>query len=84
MTSDAELAKLLGAVVASGARAIVVGDYRQLDAVGPGGASKPWPAVTAVVSLPLPRTYASRTPPSATPSTSCGPVRCRRRRPGTQ
>ena len=38
MTPDAELAKLLGAVKASGARAIVVGDYLQLDAVGPGGA----------------------------------------------
>ena len=38
MTPDAEMAKLLGAVVASGARAIIVGDYRQLDAVGPGGA----------------------------------------------
>jgi AAA domain/TrwC relaxase len=38
MTPDAEMAKLLGAVKASGARAIVVGDYRQLDAVGPGGA----------------------------------------------
>jgi ATP-dependent exoDNAse (exonuclease V) alpha subunit len=38
MTSDQDVAKLLGAVEASGARAIVVGDYRQLDAVGPGGA----------------------------------------------
>ncbi len=38
MTPDAEMAKLLGAVAAAGARAIVVGDYRQLDAVGPGGA----------------------------------------------
>ncbi len=38
MTPDAEMAKLLGAVKASGARAIIVGDYRQLDAVGPGGA----------------------------------------------
>ena len=37
MTPDAEMAKLLGAVVAAGARAIMVGDYRQLDAVGPGG-----------------------------------------------
>ena len=37
MTPDAEMAKLLGAVKASGARAIIVGDYRQLDAVGPGG-----------------------------------------------
>ncbi len=38
MTPDAEVAKLLGAVAAAGARAIIVGDYRQLDAVGPGGA----------------------------------------------
>jgi conjugative relaxase-like TrwC/TraI family protein len=38
MTPDAEMAKLLGAVAAARARAIVVGDYRQLDAVGPGGA----------------------------------------------
>jgi conjugative relaxase-like TrwC/TraI family protein len=38
MTPDAEMAKLLGAVGAAGARAIVVGDFRQLDAVGPGGA----------------------------------------------
>ncbi len=38
MTPDAEIAKLLGAVAAAGARAIIVGDYRQLDAVGPGGA----------------------------------------------
>ena len=38
MSTDKEVAKLLGAVAAAGARAIVVGDYRQLDAVGPGGA----------------------------------------------
>lgn len=38
MTSDQDVAKLLGAVEAAGARAIVVGDYHQLDAVGPGGA----------------------------------------------
>ena len=38
MTPDAEMAKLLGAVKAAGARAIIVGDYHQLDAVGPGAA----------------------------------------------
>ena len=38
MTSDADVAKLLGAVAASGAKLVAVGDYRQLDAVGPGGA----------------------------------------------
>ena len=38
MTPDAEMVKLLGAVKAAGARAIIVGDYHQLDAVGPGGA----------------------------------------------
>jgi ATP-dependent exoDNAse (exonuclease V) alpha subunit len=38
MTSDADIAKLLGAVAASGAKLVAVGDYRQLDAVGPGGA----------------------------------------------
>src|SRR5487761_1633917 len=38
MTSDADVGKLLGAIEVSGAKAIVVGDYRQLDAVGPGGA----------------------------------------------
>jgi conjugative relaxase-like TrwC/TraI family protein len=38
MTPDADVAKLLGAVEAAGARAIIAGDFRQLDAVGPGGA----------------------------------------------
>ena len=38
MTPDGEMAKVLGAVKAAGARAVIVGDYRQLDAVGPGGA----------------------------------------------
>jgi hypothetical protein len=38
MTSDADVGKLLAAVEASGAKLIAVGDYRQLDAVGPGGA----------------------------------------------
>jgi hypothetical protein len=38
MTSDADVSKLLGAVAISGAKLIAVGDYRQLDAVGPGGA----------------------------------------------
>jgi conjugative relaxase-like TrwC/TraI family protein len=38
MTSDADVGKLLAAVEASGAKLVTVGDYRQLDAVGPGGA----------------------------------------------
>ncbi|MGH9122243.1 MAG: AAA family ATPase, partial [Acidimicrobiales bacterium] len=38
MTTDADIGALLGAVEAAGARIIIVGDYRQLDAVGPGGA----------------------------------------------
>ena len=38
MTSDADVGKLLAAVEASGAKLVAVGDYRQLDAVGPGGA----------------------------------------------
>lgn len=38
MTADADLAKVLGAVEASGARLVVTGDFRQLGAVGPGGA----------------------------------------------
>ena len=38
MTSDADIGRLLAAVEASGAKLIAVGDYRQLDAVGPGGA----------------------------------------------
>lgn len=38
MTTDADVAKLAGAVEAAGAKLIVVGDYHQLDAVGPGGA----------------------------------------------
>jgi conjugative relaxase-like TrwC/TraI family protein len=38
MTSDADVGKLLAAVEASGAKLIAVGDYHQLDAVGPGGA----------------------------------------------
>jgi ATP-dependent exoDNAse (exonuclease V) alpha subunit len=38
MTSDADVGKLLAAVEASGAKLIAVGDHRQLDAVGPGGA----------------------------------------------
>jgi hypothetical protein len=38
MTSDADVGKLLAAVERSGAKLVAVGDYRQLDAVGPGGA----------------------------------------------
>ena len=38
MTSDADVGRLLAAVEASGAKLIAVGDYRQLDSVGPGGA----------------------------------------------
>ena len=38
MSSDADMAKLLGAVEASGAKLIAVGDFRQLSSVGPGGA----------------------------------------------
>jgi conjugative relaxase-like TrwC/TraI family protein len=44
MTTDVDLARLLGAVEAAGAKAVVVGDYHQLDAVGPGGALE---AITA-------------------------------------
>jgi hypothetical protein len=38
MTSDADVGRLLAAVEASGAKLVAVGDYHQLDAVGPGGA----------------------------------------------
>jgi hypothetical protein len=38
MTADTDIGRLLGAVDRAGARMIIVGDYRQLDAVGPGGA----------------------------------------------
>ena len=38
MTSDADAGRLLAAVERSGAKLIAVGDYSQLDAVGPGGA----------------------------------------------
>jgi conjugative relaxase-like TrwC/TraI family protein len=38
MTSDSDIGKLLAAVEASGAKLVAVGDYRQLDSVGPGGA----------------------------------------------
>jgi hypothetical protein len=38
MTSDVDLARLLAAVERSGAKLIVVGDDRQLAAIGPGGA----------------------------------------------
>jgi AAA domain len=38
MTSDSDVGRLLGAVEASGAKLVAVGDYRQLGSVGPGGA----------------------------------------------
>ena len=38
MTSDADVGRLLAAVERSGAKLVSVSDYRQLDAVGPGGA----------------------------------------------
>lgn len=38
MTTDVDLSRLLGAVERAAAKMIVVGDDRQLDAVGPGGA----------------------------------------------
>ncbi len=38
MTADVDLGRLLAAVERAGAKMIVVGDDRQLDAVGPGGA----------------------------------------------
>jgi ATP-dependent exoDNAse (exonuclease V) alpha subunit len=37
MTDDVDLGRLLAAVRAAGAKMIVVGDDRQLGAVGPGG-----------------------------------------------
>ena len=82
MTPDAEMAKLLGAVKASGARAIIVGDYRQLDAVGPGGALEALARRHPPASLPSRRTSASMIRPSATPWTSCA-RECLWRRPGT-
>jgi hypothetical protein len=45
MTADVDLARLLGAVGRAGAKLIVVGDDRQLDAIGPGG------ALTALTAL---------------------------------
>jgi hypothetical protein len=38
MTADADMARLVLAVEAAGAKAVIVGDDRQLSAVGPGGA----------------------------------------------
>ena len=38
MTADVDLSRLAGAVERAGAKLIIVGDDRQLDAVGPGGA----------------------------------------------
>lgn len=38
MTADVDVARLLAAVERAGAKMIVVGDDRQLDSVGPGGA----------------------------------------------
>ena len=38
MTADADVGKLLAAVEASGSKLVAVGDFRQLGAVGPGGA----------------------------------------------
>ena len=74
MTSDAEVAKLLGAVEASGARAVIVGDYRQLTPSAPAAPSKPWPHVTPTTSGRSGTTCASATRPSATPSTTCEPA----------
>ncbi|MGH8922555.1 MAG: ATP-dependent DNA helicase, partial [Actinomycetes bacterium] len=37
MTADVDLGRILGAVERAGAKMVVVGDDRQLDAVGPGG-----------------------------------------------
>jgi len=42
--ADADIGRLLGAVERAGARVVVVGDYHQLDPVGPGGALE---AITA-------------------------------------
>ena len=50
MTSDADVAKLLGAVAASGAKLVAVGDYRQLDAVGPAAPSKRYRPATRTTS----------------------------------
>ena len=38
MTTDADIGPLLAGVKAAGAKIIVVGDYHQLDSIGPGGA----------------------------------------------
>ena len=83
MTPDADVAKLLGAVVAFGARAIIVGDFRQLDAVGPGGALEALARRHPDHTWRCARTCASATRPNAKRSRTCEPGTCPWRRPGT-
>jgi ATP-dependent exoDNAse (exonuclease V) alpha subunit len=45
MTTDFDLGRLLGAVECSGAKVVMVGDDRQVGAVGPAAPTGPWPGV---------------------------------------
>ncbi|MFP5326013.1 MAG: AAA family ATPase [Acidimicrobiia bacterium] len=76
--------KLLAAVDVAGAKAVVIGDHRQLGAVGPGGGlealvNRYGPAVHV-----LEENIRQRIPPSAEPPRSCAPAASPQRPSGTE
>ena len=64
LTDDADLLRLVAHVEAAGAKLVLVGDDRQLGAVGPGELSAPWWPGTRVPCTPSARTAARPTPKS--------------------
>jgi hypothetical protein len=83
MADDADLARLTLAVHRARAHLVLVGDHRQLAAVGPGVPSTRSSTGAPGSSPPSPTTSANATPPSAEPSPSSATDRSPRRSPGT-
>ena len=72
MADDPAMLRLLAATEAAGSKLVIIGDHRQIGAVGQAGASKPWLPVTEAVCTSLQRTSVRPTPMSAPCWPSCG------------
>ena len=74
MTDDTHLLALITHTSAAGAKLILVGDDRQLSAVGPGGGLRALAERFGAASGNSPRTSANPTSPNAKPSPSSAPA----------
>ncbi|MBI2709807.1 MAG: AAA family ATPase [Actinobacteria bacterium] len=75
MADDQAMLQLLAAVDVAGAKAVIVGDHRQLDAVEAGGGLEAPSTGTGPRSTSSTRTSASTNPPSVAPSSGCATAR---------